>query len=413
VQLLVPVESRYEVDASGACWTVGAPGYEFWTRYLSIFDSVSVAARVKRVPSAAPEATRVDGPGVSVLPLPYFVGPLGYLERRRAYTRSMRSAIARSEAVLLRVPGMAGTVASRFLQGRPYAVEVVGDPYEVFSSGASRHPARAFFRWLFTRSLRKVVAEADVVCYVSSHALPQRYPPRSARLVTYYSSIELGASAFADSPRHRHDGALRLVTVGSLEQPYKGVDTVLSALRTCRDRGTEAHLTVVGDGRLRGSLEALAGRLGIADMVTFTGQLSAAGVRRHLDEAHAFVLASRTEGLPRAMIEAMARGLPCIGTNVGGIPELLSADEMVAPGDSEGLARLIDILASQSDAYSEASSRNLLTATQYRDDVLKARRDAAYDVLRSITESAIDSGRPASGQRRRSESSLSNTDFKS
>ena len=62
----------------------------------------------------------------------------------------------------------------------------------------------------------------------------------------------------------------------------------------------------------------------LRDRVRFRGQLTTpVDVRAELDRADLFVLPSRQEGLPRAMIEAMARALPCIGSSVGGIPELL------------------------------------------------------------------------------------------
>src|SRR5690606_12476224 len=100
----------------------------------------------------------------------------------------------------------------------------------------------------------------------------------------------------------------------------------------------DIRLRVVGDGRYREILENLARQLGVWDNVAFVGRLPAAEVRRELDNADLFVLASRTEGLPRAMIEAMARGLPCLGTRVGGIPELLPDDCLVPPDSPDELA---------------------------------------------------------------------------
>ncbi|GAB3976194.1 glycosyltransferase family 4 protein [Plantactinospora veratri] len=80
----------------------------------------------------------------------------------------------------------------------------------------------------------------------------------------------------------------------------------------------------LGDGRYRPRLERLATDLGVRRQVHFTGTISAATeVRRQLDAADLFVMPSRTEGLPKALIEAMARGLPAVATSVGGIPELL------------------------------------------------------------------------------------------
>ena len=106
------------------------------------------------------------------------------------------------------------------------------------------------------------------------------------------------------------------------------------------ERGLDVRLTLIGDGKFREPLESLAGELHVAERVTWLGQLPAGeAIRRELDEADLFVLPSRTEGLPRAVVEAMARGLPCIASRVGGIPELLADENLIAAGDVAALTR--------------------------------------------------------------------------
>jgi glycosyltransferase involved in cell wall biosynthesis len=135
---------------------------------------------------------------------------------------------------------------------------------------------------------------------------------------------------------------LCLIAVGSLETQYKGIDVLLRALRLCLDRGFDCRLVLVGEGRCRPALTALAMRLGVAHLVDFRGMLPAGeSVFAALDECDLFVMPSRQEGMPRAMIEAMARGLPCIGSAVGGIPQLLDAENLVPPGNSADLAAKI------------------------------------------------------------------------
>ena len=109
-----------------------------------------------------------------------------------------------------------------------------------------------------------------------------------------------------------------------------------------------------------------------------------------LDEADLFVLPSRSEGLPRAMIEAMARGLPCIGTRVGGVPELLLAEDLVAAGDAEALASKIIEVFHEPQRLAEMSARNLSQAQAYRDEVLRERRTQYYSRLREVTERWLD-----------------------
>jgi glycosyltransferase involved in cell wall biosynthesis len=172
-----------------------------------------------------------------------------------------------------------------------------------------------------------------------------------------------------------------------LEQPYKGVDVLIRAVAKCLGAGIVVRLTVVGDGRYRAPLETLAKELGISGSINLMGQLpSKPEVRNALDDADLFVLASRTEGLPRAMLEAMARALPCIGTRVGGIPELLDDDDLVDPDDADGLASKIRQVVADPNRMFQMSERNLRVSRDYSADILNARRKQFFEHVRKVTE---------------------------
>jgi len=134
-------------------------------------------------------------------------------------------------------------------------------------------------------------------------------------------------------------------------------------------------------------LKRLVAELGLAERVCFLGQLPGGEtVRAQLDWADLFVLPSRTDALPRAMIEAMARGLPCIGTTVGGIPELLPCEDMVPSNDAGALARKIQEVASDPMRMIRMSARNIEKAKEYREEILHERRVSFYKHVRRSTE---------------------------
>jgi glycosyltransferase involved in cell wall biosynthesis len=134
-------------------------------------------------------------------------------------------------------------------------------------------------------------------------------------------------------------------------------------------------------------LEARARQLGIADRVVFRGWVTGgAAVRAELDAADLFVLPSRQEGMPRAMIEAMARALPCIGSTVGGIPELLPPEDLVPPGDALALARAIRAMTSDPERMARASARNLERARSFAESRLRTQRLAFFRHVREQTE---------------------------
>lgn len=137
------------------------------------------------------------------------------------------------------------------------------------------------------------------------------------------------------------DGAPLVGIVGRLTA-IKDVPTFLSAAAEIRARIGEARFAVVGDGELRGALEAEAARRGLAGVVHFHGwRYDMAGVYGDLDVV---VNTSLNEGTPVALIEAMAAGRPVAATRVGGTPDLLGdgvRGVLVAPGDAAAIARAV------------------------------------------------------------------------
>ncbi len=384
--VVVTVERRFHRTPDGHVWTPSTGAYGFWQRYLEIFDKVRVLGRVREVGEVDPTWTRADGPDVSFAAVPHFVGPVQYVLQRRRIARTVRAALGPQDATILRIPGTLAAHLEGVLrrQGRPIAVEVVADPYEVFAPESACHPLRPFFRWWFPRAVRRQCARACAVAYVTAETLQRRYPASADAYVTSYSSVDLTDEAFIAEPRPRRSSVepLRVLLVGSLEQMYKGTDVLIEAVAAGVRLGLDFRLTIVGDGKHRGELEAAAQASGIAERTRFTGNLPPGDpVRAELDRADLFVMPSRTEGLPRALIEAMARGLPCVGSNVGGIPELLSPDELVPPGDAEALTAKMAEMMSDAVRMARLSARNLARAREFDSSILRPRRRAFYEAV--------------------------------
>lgn len=135
-------------------------------------------------------------------------------------------------------------------------------------------------------------------------------------------------------------------TVGNLV-PKKDHRSLLDAVAVVRRDRPEVHLVIVGGGPLEAELRAHASDLGFGSQVTFTGQRP--GVAGLLPAFDVFVLSSRHEGLPLALLEAMASRVPVVATTVGGIPEVITDGDgglLVPPGDvgalASGIVRVLD-----------------------------------------------------------------------
>jgi len=388
--VFVSLEERFARTADGQVWSGSTFSHSFWKRYLDVFDQVRVTARVANAKTTLQSWKRVNGEGVTFVALPYYVGPLEYAREFFSIGAAIQRALSRTDAVIMRAPSpIAHRVHRELTPGHPFGLEVVGDPYEVFSPGSVKHPMRPFLRRFMTNWLKDQCQEACAVAYVTRGALQRRYPPKGTAFSTTYSSIELGDGAFLANPRTFgvQTCPARIISVGTLEVLYKGFDILIDAVSGCIKAGLDIRLVIIGDGRCRLELEKRAQLCGIEQQVAFAGHIPAGeAVRNELDRADLFVLASRTEGLPRAMIEAMARGLPCIGSAEGGIPELLAAEDLVPRGNAMALARKIREVISDPDRMTRMSAANLARARDYHDFVLTGRRRQFFTYIREATQ---------------------------
>lgn len=162
----------------------------------------------------------------------------------------------------------------------------------------------------------------------------------------------------------------RVVTVARLV-PKKGIDLALRSVTRVAAEGIDIRYEILGDGPLRGSLEALAATLGIDDRVRFRGLCSQAEVAEALARAAVFLLPSRTapdgdeEGTPTVLLEAASAGVPVVSTRHAGIPDIVAHGEtgvLVPEGDDAGLAEAV---------------AGLLAGSARREAMARAARDRA------------------------------------
>jgi len=356
--------------------------YKVFRRYLTVFDELTVVGRHGRVDQETSSSHRnASGPGVSFSLLPNISSPRAFLGLRGRVARTLRRLIDSHDVVIFRLPSELGLLAASIARrcGRNYTVELVACSWDsLWNYGTSL--ARIYAPAQYLR-VRRAIWRARFVVYVTEHFLQSRYPPNSSSLTTSISNVEIPVAnedtriSLKRVIRSR-DCRLRIGVIGSMFVRYKGIDTGIDAIGKLTAMGHDVELRVLGGGNVQLYADR-AKRLGIFDRVIFDGTLPAGDpVFSWLDEIDIYIQPSLQEGLPRALIEAMSRGCPAVGSIAGGIPELLPTEFVFKPKESDHLAEILDRMIVSEAIRVQASRRNHERAQDYRSDVLNESRHA-------------------------------------
>jgi glycosyltransferase involved in cell wall biosynthesis len=202
-----------------------------------------------------------------------------------------------------------------------------------------------------------------------------------------FSKKGIDYERFANAPEARQETRTELnipsdaFVCGTIARfgPYKGHNFLIKAFKKLKDRLPSAHLFLVGEGPLKEQLQCDTAASGLAQSVHFLGYRS--DIPRLLGAIDCFVLPSiGSEGMPRVILEAMAVGVPCVATDVGGNSEIINSKDvgiLVRPGDSSALAEAMMEVANMPE-------KQLVTLTENAKD--RVRRFYSHDVVRKKLE---------------------------
>lgn len=192
-------------------------------------------------------------------------------------------------------------------------------------------------------------------------------------VISNFVNIEMYKPDASARPREKH-----LMHISNFRPVKRPLDCVRILALTLRE--TEARLTMVGDGPLRGPAEDLARDLGVADRVTFLGKQD--HVERLFPKAHVLLMPSEMEAFGLAALEGMACGLPAVATRVGGVPELI-ADGVTGfledVGDIEAQAQRVSQLLTDEPLYERMSlAARTAAERQFSTELVIPRYEAHY-----------------------------------
>lgn len=347
-------------------------------RYTSVFEDVTFVSRQISVDKEPINMSLATTERVDFVEIPNFKSLKSYHNKRKA-KKIIQNKVKDADCIIARLPSSIGSLAVKYAQKyhKPYLVEVVGCALDGFwTHGSILGKIIAPFEFL---NMRRIVRNSKHTIYVTKDFLQKRYPTEG--ISTNCSNVEIleNSQQVFDNRIYKIDRMdkeekYKIGMIGALDGKFKGFDIAIKAMGLVNKIQDNVELHIVGPGDPK-EWRILAEKEGIENKVIFHGTLpNGQPVFDWLDSVDIYIQPSRTEGLPRSIIEAMSRGCPVIGSNVGGIPELLDEDCIFDNFDHEELANMILEHGLDKDWLKRKAKVNFEEAKHYNKEKIDKRR---------------------------------------
>lgn len=331
------------VNKKSAYYSTGSLSNQVFERYMKIFGQVKVFAQERTYTSEDEkfinERRKVDNVNFNLME--QTSSPLKIL---RNFKR-LEDEIANEDYIIIRLPSVYGFAAVHYAKKmkKKFLVEVVGCPWDaLWNYNLKGKMVAPLFRWLNRKSVKK----APYVLYVTDEFLQNRYPTTGDSIGCSDVELPMTSSSVLDERIEKikninFERPIVIGTTAAIDVHYKGQDDVIKAISALKKKGIMFNYKLAGGGSSN-YLKSVAYENQVEENVQFVGSLTHKEVFGFLDSIDIYIHPSKQEGMPRALIEAMSRALPSLGSMTGGIPELLGENYIFKSGSIQKIAKSLE-----------------------------------------------------------------------
>ncbi len=384
MNVLFAYNGRVEVDEQGLFYG-NELNDKLVERYRFFGDHVTFLVRTRPI-SAAEKATLLpfSSTNFEISGLPEINSPALYIKKSAELNRRIEAAVKKADVVITRLPSLIGRRAIFYARkySKPYLVEAVGCPWDALWNHSKLGKLVAPYGY---RAMKKYIKDAPYVLYVTNRFLQERYPTSGkstgvSDVVLAPVSDEVLAKRLAKIDGLTGSERLVLGTAAGLDVHYKGQQYVIRAVANLAKQGKSFLYRIVGKGS--GTyLKSVIDETGAKQSVEIVGQLPHNKVFDFLDEIDIYIQPSKQEGLPRAMVEAMSRACPCVGSRTGGIPELINGSYIFSKGNVGEIESILKKL--DKESLKQMARENFEKVKEFTPEKLDAKRMEFYRMFRN------------------------------
>lgn len=291
-------------------------------------------------------------------------------------------AVRHADCVTVKTPLPNSIIACLFawIYRIPFVLESGADSFaSLWYHGGFKHKIMAWPIDLIVKFEHRI---AKHIIYVSKYFLQKKYPSKARQMGCPDTVLKLPGELVLQQRLERishHAGPYVLGLMGETHVEYRGHDRLIQAMAILKGRGYDVCTRFLGGGLGDDQRKQTAIKYGVEDRVEFCGRIKHDDVFRWIDDIDVLVMPTMAESLGRAVIEAMSRGCPVIGSIETAIKEQIGSDCLIHARNVKEIADAIEYMILHQEYATLCAYENFYRAKKYDSDITFARRKSFYD----------------------------------
>lgn len=370
-------------NMNGEFYSNGGLSKSVLERYTKVFEELHVLSRQVKIvdeDKLKKSLSLSSGTNIHFIDVPDYMS-LKKIKNFLSAKQTLEKNIKKCDGLIIRLPSQNGYNAVKIAEkyNKNYIIELVGCPYDALKNyGGLTSKILAPIEYI---KCKKIIKNSKQTLYVTKNFLQSRYPTNGNSINCSNVNIDIESQSVIKQRMKKinkslnQNSHLKIGMIGGLNNKYKGFDTAIKALSNLKTNFEQpVKLHILGGGN-SSDLQELVRKYGLEKYVFFDGTLpSGEMVNNWIDELDILIHPSRTEGLPRSVVEGMSRGCPVLASNVGGIPELIESKYLFEPDDYLKLSSMLNKYISNKEELYKMGLENFETSKKYDRVILDERR---------------------------------------
>ncbi len=360
---------------------------EMFKRYFHVVDKLIVVIRTIKIKKTYKEANLnlVELESLEFVEIPNLNSITGFLFKRNKNKIIIKENVEKADLIFARMPSLISDIAIDFARksNKLYMVEVGGCSWDAYWNHSLLGKLIAPYVYI---NQKKGIRNASFASYVTEEWLQKRYPTKGEKISAsnvYLPKVEelVLEKRMEKIKNGISKNKIVIGTTAAVDVKYKGQEYIIEAISRLNRKGFNFEYELVGAGDNK-YLKKIACKFGINDKIKFKGLLLKAEVIEWLDSIDIYAQPSKQEGLPRALIEALSRGCPAIGSTTAGIPELLQSELVFRNCNVDEICDKLENLVSNPSEMIKSAKFNFLKSRNYEKEILDEKRNFLYEKYR-------------------------------